>query len=144
MQIDLLPDLARHIILEYLNYKLRCGKYIKQLPKDLPIYQCILNRPQVEEKSYYRYRPDELVYDYNKDDGTYYDYNEDDEYDEDDEDEDNVKKYFLLSLEIKYFKRKCWLANTLVISYSYNDRNVFKVESQLYEYDYDGTKHRVD
>ena len=129
-----LPNLAQHIILEFLDYKLRCGKYIKQLPKDLPIYKQILYRPQVEEE-YYCWN------DWNNNDNIY-------EYIDENGlicycDELGNETYFMISIIIKYIKRKNTIEKTLEISYSYYDRNIFRIEDHLYDYDFDGSKHKV-
>lgn len=128
---NLLPDLAQHTVLEFLDYKLRCGKYIKRLPKDLPIYKYILKRPKVEEEyySWHDWRDSEYLYKYDNEDGTF-----------DICDEEGNTKYFKISLVINCFKRKYWCENTMEISYSYSDRNTYKIEVQLYDYDYDGSK----
>jgi hypothetical protein len=131
---NLLPDLAQHTILEFLDYKLRCGKYIKRLPKDLPIYKYILNRPRIEEEYYswddWRYNT--ILYKYDNEDGSYVIC-----------DEYGYTTYFMISLVIGTIKRKSWLENTMEISYSSSDRNTFRVQLHLYDYDFDGSKHRV-
>lgn len=40
-QIHLL-DLPQNIILEFLGYKFRCGKFINQLPQNMEIYELLL------------------------------------------------------------------------------------------------------
>ena len=127
-----LPDLAQHIILEFLDYRLRCGKYIRQIPKDLPIYNLIRNRPQVEEL-YFSQHDDRVV-------GAYYDNINDVYYDHD---EDGYETYFKISLIMKYVKRKGWLEKTLEIDYSYGDRNKYRIQNHLYDFDFDGSKHSV-
>jgi hypothetical protein len=134
---QLLPDLAQHIILEFLDYKLRCGKYIKQLPKNLPIYKDILNRPEVKIEYYCwdDWYNSKYVYKYEDDDEDDIDYYIGDE--------DGNKTYFIISIIIEFIKRKNWIEKTLEIKYAHNDRNTFSVNTILYDYDYDGTKHII-
>jgi hypothetical protein len=42
-----LPDLPQSIILEFLDYKCYNGKYVKQLSKNMEIYELLLDRPKV-------------------------------------------------------------------------------------------------
>ena len=127
----LLPDLAQHTILEFMGYKLRCGKYMQQLPKDLPIYHSILNRPEVEEIHYtlVDFENSEFLYKYDNEDGTF-----------DICDEDGYDTYFIISLVMNSFKRKYWIENVMEICYAYSDRNTFKVDVNVYEYDFDGSR----
>jgi len=133
--LSLLPDLVQHIILEYMDYKLRRGKYIKQLPRDLPIYKYILNRPAVKEEYYTwdDFIESEFVFEYEDDDG-YPHYC----------DEDGNDTYCMISLVTNIFKRKYWTERTIDISYSFCDRNTFKVEQNTYDYDFDGSRHRIE
>jgi hypothetical protein len=130
-----LPDLVEHIIFEFLDYKLRCGKYIKQLTIDSSIQKLITRRPKVEEVyyTYYDWQDNKSLSLYTDDDDGIYIY-----------DEYGYEKYFMVSIVTKYIKRKSFLENTLEISYNYNDRNFFRIETKLYDYDYDGSKHWVD
>jgi hypothetical protein len=130
-----LPNLVQHIILEFLDYKLRSGKYIKQLPKDLPIYELILNRQKVKE-IYYSYEDwynNENIYYIEDENGIFYYF-----------DQYGNETYFMISIIIEYIKRKNWIENTLEIKYSYHDRNIFKIECHKYDYDFDGSKHEVE
>jgi len=129
-----LPNLAQHIILEFLDYKLRSGKYIKQLPKDLPIYELILNRPDVEEiyYSYNDWNNNENIYEIEDENGLIYYC-----------DQYGNETYFIISIIMKYIKRKNLIENTLEIKYSFYDRNIFKIESHKYDYVFDGSKHEV-
>lgn len=127
-----LPDLAQHTILEFLDYNLRRGKYIKKLPKDLPVYNLILNRPEVEEKYYNNY--DYHTYRFinrnvNEDGSCYYC------------DEDGCDSYFLISIVTKFSKRKSWVEHTMEIKYSYYNRNSYDIDYHIYDYDFDGSRH---
>lgn len=130
----LLPNLAQHIILEFLDYKLRNGKYIRQLPKDLPIYNYILNRQQVIEKCYdvYDFMRSKNVFPYENERGYVY-YG----------DVNGFDKYYLISLVVNGFRRKYWTETTIDILYSYSDRNIYEVTSSLYDYDYDGFRENI-
>ena len=131
-----LPDLAQHVILEFLDYKLRCGRYMRQLPNNLPIYRSIIDRPDVEEVCYGWedfYYGNEYIFKYEREDGTFY-YG----------DNDGNESYFMISLPMKSFKeRKYWLENIIEISYSYSDRNIYRIQTNEYEYDYDGSRQRL-
>ena len=133
--LSLLPDLAQHTILEYMDYKLRHGKYIKQLPRDLPIYKYLLNRPTVEEEYYTwdDFIKSEHVFEYDDEDGYHYYC-----------DEDGNDTYCMISLVTNIFKRKSLVERTIDISYSFSDRNIYKVEDHLYDYDFDGSRHRIE
>jgi len=134
--LSLLRDLVQYIILEYLDYKLRCRKYIKQLPKDLLIYKCILDRPEVEEVYYCNEdysNNSEFIFEYKDDEGFHCYFG----------DEFGNESYFAVTLVTNFFKRKYWTKKTIEISYAYSDRNTFKVEQNMYDYDYDGSRHRI-
>ena len=45
--INKVPDLPQHFILEFLGYKFHHGKYAKQLPGNLEIYDLLMERTQI-------------------------------------------------------------------------------------------------
>jgi len=89
---------------------------MKQLPRDLPIYQLILNRTAVEEIYYtlVDFYNSEYLYKYENEDGTFDIY-----------DEYGFDTYFIISLVIKRAKYNHWLEKMMEICYSYSDRNTF-------------------
>ena len=124
----MLPDLVQHIILEFLDYRLRNKKYIRQLSRDLPVYKLILDRPCV--KKYY------FVPDYNSPVQIFENYDE--EYDEyyytDDLGNDS---YFKVSIVTKkYGYRHYTFEDRLEISYSYNDKECYIIEKWKYQQTY--------
>ena len=116
-----LPDFPRHLILEYLDYKLRNKKYIKQLSK----YQIVCFEENFSE------RPEVLYFD-------------DDFYDEEIENEyGNDEFYTYGRYEIQfYIKFKKYhdlgIDKLVVLSYSPFDRNEFDIRNKYLEYDFDG------
>jgi hypothetical protein len=134
MRLDVcsrLPDLAQHNILEYLDYKLRRGKYIKQLSKDLSIYKLLQYRPVVEEV-YFDGNHECAVGHYIDDDNKtrYYD-------------EDGYESYFTIPMITRELRRghNC-MEEILELSYSFGDRSKYLVEKISYKYDYYGTPHK--
>jgi hypothetical protein len=125
-----LPDLAQHIILEFLNYRLRCGKYIRQLPKDLPIYDLIKIRPR-EEWLYFTQddHPVHITEHYDEDNDQYY-YTDDDGYD----------SFFKISIVTNSYCQYSnnprhddeWYEERLEYSYSYGDRSLYMINKYLY------------
>ena len=49
--IKKIPDLPQHIILEFLGYKRRNGKYMKQFPKNMYIHKLIQEKSDVIYKN---------------------------------------------------------------------------------------------
>ena len=135
MRIDLcsrLPDLAQHSILEYLDYKLRRGKYIKQLSKGLSIYKLLQYRPAVEELYFDGYH-ECVVGSYIDDDNKtrYYD-------------EDGYESYFMIPMiTCKLRRGDRWsVEEILELSYSFGDRSKYLLEKYSYKYDDYGTPHK--
>jgi len=134
----LLPDLVESRILEYLGYKQRCGKYMKQLPRDLPIYDMLMNRPIVEKRYY---SDDEEVFEGNTFQHEYIDENGEDYYFGD---EDGCEFYFIVSINKREYKKsRGYFVETVDIMYSASDRNISKAVEEVYEYDYDNSKQKV-
>jgi len=123
---DRLPDLAQHLILEYLDYKWRCGKFIRQLPRDLPIYQYLKERPEVKERYFNFDDPEHCVEYY--DDGSW-----------DLCDEYGNKTYFAIEFVLKYVKRKYYYQKVMEIRYCGFDRELVNVNIECYDTDYDGS-----
>lgn len=126
-----LPDLVQHIILEFLDWRLRCGKHIRRLPSDLPVYSLLEERPPVEIHYYEKNHP-HVVGEYYDDEGWLHYY-----------DEDGNDSYFRISLITQMIKRKYYITEEIEISYSFTDRGKYCLEKHDYEEDYDGSKHWV-
>jgi len=47
-----IPDELQREIFEFLDYKLRCGVYIMQIPKQIYIYTLLLERKEITENLY--------------------------------------------------------------------------------------------
>ena len=127
MRLDLchkLPDLVQHSILEFLNYKWRNGKFIKQLPKDLPIYNYIKQRPIVEEKYFTEDDPEHCKW-YNNDGS----FELCDEY--------GNRTYFEIKFLLKTIKRKSYIDKVMELRYCRFDRELVNVIVQYYDFDYD-------
>jgi hypothetical protein len=59
-------------------------------------------------------------------------------------DEDGCEFYFIVSINKReYKKNRGYFVETVDIMYSASDRNISKAVEQLYEYDYDNSKHKV-
>jgi hypothetical protein len=126
MRLDLchkLPDLVQHIILEFLNYKWRNGKFIRQLPKDLSIYRYIKKRPIIKEKYFTEDDPEHYIW-YN-DDGSF---NICDQY--------GNNTYFEISFVLKTIKRKSHIDKVMELRYCCFDRELVNVIVQYYDEDY--------
>jgi hypothetical protein len=114
-----LPDLSQHIILEFLDYKLRNKKYIKQLSK----YRIACFEDEFSERPEVEYFEEEV-------------------YEERHNDEDS--EYYIFSkYEIQFnVLYKIYHGDAIdkfvVLSYSPFDRNDFDVQIKYIQYDYDG------
>lgn len=138
-----LPEPAEKNILEFLNYKLKNGKYMKQLSKDLPIYKLILERPIAKFRNYYDH-------DFNNNyfyEDTNYDYEEN--YSEEQlnyfKKYNILYKYFLVSFDLDF----CLLdgmnaVKMMLIKYFYNDKNKYRIEYKYFYINYDGTRRESD
>jgi hypothetical protein len=121
-----LPDAAQHIILELLDYRLRSGKYIKHLPRDLPIYRRILDRPVVEEIYFTpEHSPVQITENYDDAGEVYF------------TDDEGYSSFYRISLVVREygggFGRKCeTYQERLEISYSYGDRSYYTVRKFQY------------
>lgn len=120
-----LPHLAQHIILEFLDYRLRSGKYIRRLPKKLGIYTMVQERPIMEE--FYLESDNPLVVsNYFDDDGEEFFC---DGYGND--------TYFRCSITTKIYdlgtKRKYFYENSIDLAYSLSDRGTFSVRHMRYD-----------
>jgi hypothetical protein len=115
-----MPHLPQHIILEFLDYKLRNRKYIKQIQKE---------RLDKMERLIFRYK-------------NYVDYYSEEEeiYDE------NTETYYIERYRYIYFwisnviYHKCNIAKYVVFKQSVYDSNDFSVFIEYYDVDFDGTE----
>jgi len=128
-----LPNEAADTIFRLLGYKLRNKKYIKQIPKDLPIFN-LLNQMN------------DIIY--------YQNYEYLDQYDEDEDILNNhiadnlITSYFgsefsyCISFDLSYtVYHKKDTVKTMEIYYSQNNRNHYKVVIKYYFVDYDDSRH---
>jgi len=114
-----LPDLPQHIILEYLGYKLRLRKYIKSLPKDLPIYQLLWDRPKTEEFVFTEDDHPVNIIEHYDDNGDFYYV-----------DEENGKTFFRVMLVTKVLRGD--EEEAIEIAYSCWDRWAYTVKKYRY------------
>jgi len=117
-----LPDLAEHIILEYLDYRLRNGKYIRRLPKDLPVYELLSERPCAIECVFKKDDVPNLGEYYDENGNVYY-------YDDDGY---NCFYRIILVKSVSFQKRDFPVEETIDLSFSYGDRNKFQIEACRY------------
>lgn len=135
-----IPEPAEKNILEFLNYKLRNGKYIKQMSKDIPIYKLLLERPIVKFRNFYDY---EYYNNYDYED-TNYNYNE--IFSNEQLDYFNkyniIYKYFIISFDIKFYKfQGSNVVKMMHIKYSYFDKNKYSIEYRHYYVYNDSHRH---
>ena len=125
-----LPDIAQHIILEFVGgYKFRLGKFIRQISleeKEI-IHQALSRRPEVEFRSFGDSSSSSIdlpgEYHYEDNEGyTHYC------------DENSYENYFRISFILNFYHHKFDEEETMEINYSYDDRNKFIVEKNKYIY----------
>lgn len=116
-----MPDLAQHIILEFIGYKLRNCRYIKQLKNE---------KLDIIEK---------LLFDSNK--YLEFEYKEKEMYDE------NTDEYYIEEYRYIYFwisseiRRKRNIEKYIVLRQSIYDSNDFYMFNEWFDVDFDGSKH---
>jgi len=122
-----LPDFVQHIILEFLDFKLRNGKYIRRIPVDLPVYSLLQNRPKTREIFFTATdSPVRVNRHYDEENDIYY-FTDDNE---------NLS-FFETSILIKeYCTGRGHLSESfqdrLEINYCYNDRNAYTIQKSKY------------
>jgi len=123
-----LPDLAQHIILEFLNYRLRNGKYIRRIPVDLPIYSLLKDRSETHEIFF---TPEDSPVRVNE----HYDEGNADYYYTDD---DGNTTFFRVSISTKEYckgrgRKAEYFQHRLEINYCYDDRSAYIIRKYEYQ-----------
>lgn len=134
------PGPVEKNILEFLNYKLRNGKYMKQIPKDNNIYDLIMKIPKIKFRHYYdhdyynNYFYEDTDYDnekinYSKEQLDYF------------EKHKIFYKYFIVSFDLHFCKLNGKNAVKIMnIKYFYDDKNKYRIEYKYFYVNYDGTR----
>jgi len=116
-----LPELPKDIILKFLDYRNRNGKYIKRLRKDLDIYIKLSKRPKVEVYNFSEdYHPVTITEIIDGDDIYYID------------DEGNNKFLTVSIVTQEYGRGRESYEDRLEISYCYNDYTAFVIRKYKY------------
>ena len=122
------PDLVQHIILEFLDYRLRNGKYIRRIPADLPIYELLQNRPKTQEIFFNLEDSPVRV-------NEHYDEGNDDYYYTDD---DGNTTFFRVSILTKEYcqghgRKVEYFQHRLEVSYCYDDYSAYMIRKYKYQ-----------
>ena len=108
-----IPDSARHVMLEFLGFTLHNRRYIGRIPRDLPIFRYLTDRPLIKY-------------------GT-----------EEDEDgymvTDETRTFVSFDLGFKLLNRHCYEVKVLEIHFGVLS-NSFIVVKKYYEIEFDGSR----